>query len=688
MAGLGSTIVRAGERLRKARVSFGRAHERRSRVVTTLITCLLTLLVTFLLIYRFDGPAASDYIEAPLKDTRYLWLEDQQQRDSDIVVIAIDERALAYGDSASLFLGADQKANAEPYSWPWPRHVYNKIIRYCRAAGAKAIVFDMIYSESGSNTNDPVRMVKISDERMMRLWTGDKAGDDLFMLEATASDDVIIALASDTKPRSLETRDELLKSYSTPLDTSIDGERVAENMARFKSTSTPFSAMLDGLPPILKDFRGKEHDAQVAEITGYFKQLESKSTLLQSPRFRSIAPLPKPQARGVAGVGMVSVDNDPVDGAIRKFRVFGMVEGDAYLSLALEPWRLWVLQHARAGDAEKFAKACSGLILQNGKVVADGKTYNINNNLRDVPLTKEGNEIIYLGRRIPVDETAQFQLRYRLPISAQDDPLWRINKDDREGLSKAYSHGMTALYPTVSAADILRDWDAIYHNANTFNDAQRVAIATEIDEIKADLEENREYLELEEIDDYIDLIATLREKQAEFPSRPNAVYPLSLGDPAKLLDGKIVFIAGAAAGLGDRHKTPSSSATPGTYVVANAFDNVKNNDFLRASPNWLRWLLAMLGGVLAVLSVMFSGKLWKGVGLVGLLTVSVVIAGVIGFWSQWWLPLAAPLIGIGVGFIEASLAKALTENRQRRQRESFAKQYMGKELVEFVIKNP
>ncbi len=46
--------------------------------------------------------------------------------------------------------------------------------------------------------------------------------------------------------------------------------------------------------------------------------------------------------------------------------------------------------------------------------------------------------------------------------------------------------------------------------------------------------------------------------------------------------------------------------------------------------------------------------------------------------------MAAPLIGIGVGFLEASLAKALTENRQRRQRESFAKQYMGKELVEFV----
>ncbi|MHC4839416.1 MAG: CHASE2 domain-containing protein [Planctomycetota bacterium] len=684
MQGLGSTIVRAGERLRKARVSFGRAHEKRSRYVNAVITVVFTLLVTSLLVYRGDGPAATDYIEAPFKNARYLWLEDPAERDSDIVVIAIDERALAYGDSAALFYGKDQKANAEPYSWPWPRHVYNKIIRYCRAAGAKAVVFDMIYSESGGNTNDPFRWVHFEGRPSMRLWTGDKAGDDLFMLEATARDDVVIALASDTKPRELEERDELLKRYATPLDSSVDGDAVAQDMARLKGTSTPFSALLDGIPPMMTDIRDKERDRQIGEMTGYYRQLEEKSPVLSNARFRSITPLPKPQARGVAGVGMVAVENDAVDGAIRQFRTFGMVEGKAYLSLAVESWRIWVLQSARTGDADKFAKECPGMTLEDGHVVIGDKRYAIENNLRDVPLTKEEDEILYLGRRIPVDETAQFQMRYRLPIRAEDDPLWRINKDDRESIKESYKHGVIALYPTVSAADVLSDWDAAYANSNVFNLARREKLLEEI----AETQEYIEYAEPEELEELNAQLTSQQQALAAIPEKPETIFELSLGEPSELMKDKIVFIAGAAAGLGDRHKTPASATMPGTYVVANAFDNVKNDDFLRASPNWLRWLMALVGGLLAVLAVMFSGKIWKGVGLVALLATAVVISGMVGFSMQWWLPMAAPLVGVSVGFLEASLAKALTESRQRRQRESFAKQYMGKELVDHVIKNP
>ena len=35
-------------------------------------------------------------------------------------------------------------------TWPWPREVYAPLIDYCRSAGAKAVIFDILFTEASS----------------------------------------------------------------------------------------------------------------------------------------------------------------------------------------------------------------------------------------------------------------------------------------------------------------------------------------------------------------------------------------------------------------------------------------------------------------------------------------------------------------------------------------------------------
>jgi adenylate cyclase len=243
----------------------------------------------------------------------------------------------------------------------------------------------------------------------------------------------------------------------------------------------------------------------------------------------------------------------------------------------------------------------------------------------------------------------------------------------------------TALYPTVSAADVLADWDA-WHYRKTGYEMRRDVLEWSARQA----EESLKYLEGYEKEDAEAELASLRKQLTALPEDgpPGGWPPVLLGDPASLAKDKVVFIAGTAAALSDRHRTPWSPVTPGTFVLANSFDNFANEDFLRATPRWAEWLAGLGACVLAVLAVMFSRTTRGGAVRVAALVVIVCAASWIGFEVQWWVPTAVPLAGLFIGFSNGALAKALTEGRQRRQREAFARQYMGRELLDFVIHNP
>ncbi|MDD5206400.1 MAG: CHASE2 domain-containing protein, partial [Desulfobacterales bacterium] len=54
---------------------------------------------------------------------------------SRIKLILLDQNSLDWG------------ARENGLSWPWPREVYGPVIDFCTRSGAKAVIFDVIYSE-------------------------------------------------------------------------------------------------------------------------------------------------------------------------------------------------------------------------------------------------------------------------------------------------------------------------------------------------------------------------------------------------------------------------------------------------------------------------------------------------------------------------------------------------------------
>lgn len=54
-----------------------------------------------------------------------------------------DQVALIFLDQNSLDWAKDENE----LSWPWPREVYTYIINFCQRAGAKALTFDVLYTE-------------------------------------------------------------------------------------------------------------------------------------------------------------------------------------------------------------------------------------------------------------------------------------------------------------------------------------------------------------------------------------------------------------------------------------------------------------------------------------------------------------------------------------------------------------
>ena len=73
-------------------------------------------------------------IENKTGDMRFRLFTREETRDPDIVIIAIDEQSFQFYRNS---LGM----------WPWPREVFGSLVRYLTDAGARLIVFDMLFAE-------------------------------------------------------------------------------------------------------------------------------------------------------------------------------------------------------------------------------------------------------------------------------------------------------------------------------------------------------------------------------------------------------------------------------------------------------------------------------------------------------------------------------------------------------------
>ena len=80
-------------------------------------------------------PHALDIFEYRTWDLRARLLERPGKATGQVVTILVDDRSLAWGKDVN------------GLSWPWPRELYGIVADFCRQGGARAVVFDVLYTE-------------------------------------------------------------------------------------------------------------------------------------------------------------------------------------------------------------------------------------------------------------------------------------------------------------------------------------------------------------------------------------------------------------------------------------------------------------------------------------------------------------------------------------------------------------
>lgn len=106
---------------------------RRDRIIAGLILAALSWAV--LLILYFGNFLESYELRTYDQLCRFDARDAGKPRDT--VLVAVDQGSL-------------EAAGGQGINWPWPRQMYAPIVEFCLAAGARAVVFDVLFTESSS----------------------------------------------------------------------------------------------------------------------------------------------------------------------------------------------------------------------------------------------------------------------------------------------------------------------------------------------------------------------------------------------------------------------------------------------------------------------------------------------------------------------------------------------------------
>jgi len=89
----------------------------------------------------FGAGGVNEKVEAISWSWKSRHLSSPSIHSSKIKIILLDQASLVWGAQNDL-------------SWPWPRQVHNPLIKFCKESGAKAIGFDVVFTEESNIVND------------------------------------------------------------------------------------------------------------------------------------------------------------------------------------------------------------------------------------------------------------------------------------------------------------------------------------------------------------------------------------------------------------------------------------------------------------------------------------------------------------------------------------------------------
>ena len=146
----------------------------------------------------------------------------------DVAIIAIDQADLDFFKEQGV-------------GWPWPRELYGPIIDFCRRGGAKAVIFDMLYTEPSVYGRD-------DDQRFAR--------------SAKEAANVIVPFFLSRRSKTADAAaTEILQKYALP--TIGSGPIVAKD----------YLSILAPIPPLLDAARGLGNVECSPDSDGIFRRL-------------------------------------------------------------------------------------------------------------------------------------------------------------------------------------------------------------------------------------------------------------------------------------------------------------------------------------------------------------------------------------------------------------------------------
>jgi adenylate cyclase len=90
-------------------------------------------------------------VELKTLDWRFRRLSSPERHDKDIVLVMVDQSSLDHFE-------------AEGTPWPWPRNIYEGVLRFLKTGGAKAVVFDVLFTGPSPNVADDATLGKALGE--------------------------------------------------------------------------------------------------------------------------------------------------------------------------------------------------------------------------------------------------------------------------------------------------------------------------------------------------------------------------------------------------------------------------------------------------------------------------------------------------------------------------------------------
>ncbi len=124
--------------------------KRTHRLLTTVIIVVFSVVAALLL----QHTAIFSAIEWKTFDQRTSFFRTAKALNEQVAVVLIDEAAL-------------QEMDAVVGRWPWPRSVYADVIEYMESGGAKAVVFDLLFTESSSGISNSTTKIDPHDQRLI-----------------------------------------------------------------------------------------------------------------------------------------------------------------------------------------------------------------------------------------------------------------------------------------------------------------------------------------------------------------------------------------------------------------------------------------------------------------------------------------------------------------------------------------